>query len=230
MAGKGDVKAEARATYGENDAAVDLKEIPVVEDAETSFAVRTPKFREEVLPIFDPASGMVIGYRTRGTVWRVYDVEGNFVTMDELPLETPWLDPIDLIGGFGGKTAMKMMSRIAGRTAAKVVIKGVSGATVSILRRVLAKLVSGSALKFTATTAAHMSTKGRFVPVHILRLANKYGARVADPQNVKGAFLYTIKMTKYVGKDAAGIAIHKEYTLEIVLREADNTILHYLYK
>ena len=53
---------------------------------------------------------------------------------------------------------------------------------------------------------------------------------MADPQKVKGAFLYTIKMMKYVGRDAAGKAIHKEYTLEVVLREADKTVLHFLYK
>jgi hypothetical protein len=41
-----------------------------------------------------------------------------------------------------------------------------------------------------------------------------------DPQRVQGAFLYTIKMLKN----------GKEYALEIVVREKDWTILHFLFK
>ena len=158
MAGMGDVKvAEARAEYGENDAAVELGDScrrierrvgrPNAEVQGGSAAHLRSRYRD--------------GYRHRGRVWHVYDIEGTFVTTEELPLETSWFDPIDLIGGFGGKTVMKMMSRRAATTAIKVVIKGASAATVNLLRRALAKLVSGSALKFTATTAAHMATKGR---------------------------------------------------------------------
>ncbi len=65
-----------------------------------------------------------------------------------------------------------------------------------------------------------MATRGRYVPVHILHLAIKYGRRSPDPQRVKGAFLYTIKMLKN----------GKEYVLEVVVREKDWTILHFLFK
>ncbi len=44
--------------------------------------------------------------------------------------------------------------------------------------------------------------------------------RERDPQGVKGAFLYTAKMLRN----------GTEYTLEILVREADWTILHFLYK
>jgi hypothetical protein len=44
--------------------------------------------------------------------------------------------------------------------------------------------------------------------------------RVPDPQGVKGAFQYTVKMLRNGA----------EYTLEIVVREADWTILHFLYR
>jgi hypothetical protein len=65
-----------------------------------------------------------------------------------------------------------------------------------------------------------MATSGRYVPIHILHLAIKYGKRAVDPKGVQGAFLYTIKMLKN----------GTEYTLEVVVREADWTILHFLYK
>ena len=65
-----------------------------------------------------------------------------------------------------------------------------------------------------------MAVKGRHVPLHILHLALKYGQRRVDPQGVKGAFLYTAKMFRN----------GKQYTLEVVVRERDWTILHFLYK
>jgi hypothetical protein len=80
--------------------------------------------------------------------------------------------------------------------------------------------ITVGSLKFTATTAARMATPGRFVPVHILHLAIKFGKRTADPQGIKGAFLYTTRMLKN----------GREYTLEVVLRESDQTILHFLFK
>jgi hypothetical protein len=235
MAGMGDVKVaeaalDAEESYNENETSVDLNEIPFVDDPDISFAInKDVKFKEKVIPIFDPDTGIVIGYRSLGTVWNVYDLEGNFITTEELALETPWFDPIDLIGGFGGKFIFKTIARSAVKTSARVLVRGVGAAAVGLLRRALAKLVTRSALKFTATTAARMATKGRYVPVQILQLAIKYGAKSADPQKVKGVFKYVIKMSKYVGNDA-GKAVYKEYTLEVVLREADNTVLHFLYK
>ena len=65
-----------------------------------------------------------------------------------------------------------------------------------------------------------MEMRGRHVPVHIPHLALEYGRRAPDPQRVQGAFLYTIKMLKN----------GMEYALEIVVREKDWTILHFLFK
>ncbi len=86
--------------------------------------------------------------------------------------------------------------------------------------RVAFKGLALRSLKFTATSAAHMVIKGRHVPIHILHLALKYGKRIPDPQGVKGAFLYTAKMWRN----------GKRYTLEVVVREKDWTILHFLFK
>jgi hypothetical protein len=65
-----------------------------------------------------------------------------------------------------------------------------------------------------------MADAARRVPQHILKLALRFGTRSPDPQGVTGAFSYVIPM----------IRNGKVYTLEVVIREADNTILHFLYK
>jgi hypothetical protein len=147
------------------------------------------------------------------------------VGMDEVGLESPLLDPIDLIVLFGGllRGIGKGLGSIAARAVARgsIVIGGRAfSAAVTGAMRAAFRCLSVKSLKFTATTAARMATPGRHVPVHILHLALKYGRRSADPQKVQGAFLYTIKILKN----------GKQYGLEIVVREKDWTILHFLYK
>lgn len=233
MADAGNTKPAAPSPlYSGDEASIDAKDLVCAADPNATFEARkVVSFREEVSPLVDPDLGIVIGYRGRGTVWRVYDIEGNVVTMEEVPLETPLFDPIDLIGGFGAKYFFSSSSRMAATVATKVAIRGISAGAAALLRRALSKLLSGSALKFTATTAQRMATPGRFVPLQILGLAIKHGAKSADPQKVKGAVMYTIKMTKYVGRDLAlNKAVFKEYTLEVVVREADNTVLHFVYR
>ncbi len=195
----------------------------------TAFAVALPNMPEAVTPIIDPDTGLLIGYRGRGSVWNIYDIEGNWVSMGETGLERPLFDPIDLIGGFGGKAVFRLIARAATSRAARYAAVGLSTELVATLRVCLAKFTGRGALKFTATTAAHMAERGRFVPVHILQLAVKYGKRVPDPDGVKGAFLYTIKMWRQVPGEKLALPF-KEYTLEVVLRESDNMILHFLYK
>ena len=73
--------------YTGDETAIELEPLPVVEDPDVAFGVLRPDFKEPVKPIFDPDIGMIIGYRTYGTVWKVYDIQGNYVTMEELPLE-----------------------------------------------------------------------------------------------------------------------------------------------
>ena len=220
----------AATTYSGTEASLDFKDISCISEPNETFEIRRDvKFREPVTPVFDPQYGIVVGYKGRGTVWNVYDIEGNFLTMEELPLESPLIDPIDLIGAFGAKFIFRSAARAAATTAASAAIKGVGAGAAAALRRAVAKLVAGQGLKFTATTAQRMATSGRFVPLQILQLAIKYGSKGADPQKVKGAVMYTIKMSKYIGRAADG-PIFKEYTLEVILREADNTILHFLYR
>lgn len=75
-------------------------------------------------------------------------------------------------------------------------------------------------LKFTDTAAKRMEAIGRFVPQGILAEAIRTGRGVTDPQGAVGAMKYTIDMFKN----------GKKYELEVVYREADKTILHFLYK
>ncbi len=65
-----------------------------------------------------------------------------------------------------------------------------------------------------------MADPARRVPHHILKLAIRFGTRTPDPQGVVGAFRYVIPMVRN----------GRQYTLEVVLREADKTVLHFLYR
>lgn len=203
----------------------------VAQEEGAVFEVRSSNIPERAVPIFDEDMGAVVGYRYECTtgVYQLFDLDGNVVGMEEKGLETPLFDPIDLIFFMGGifraigrgavtgvaRTASKVAATAATRLTTKSLMAGVVGAM-----RTVFKGLSLRSLKFTATTVARMETQGRFVPVHTLHLALKYGKRSVDPQGVKGAFLYTTKMFKF----------GKEYVLQVVVRESDWTILHFVYK
>jgi len=183
------------------------------------------------VPIYDESLRAIIGYRheSTGGVYKLYDLNGALVGMEEVGLETPLFDPLDAIFFVGGifRAIGKGILIGAVRTAPKVaVLTGVKlsarmlAVTVVGAMRSTFKGLSVQALKFTETTSARMLAKGRYVPLHILHLGIKYGKRVADPQKVKGAFLYTSQLFRN----------GKQYTLEIVVRESDWTVLHFLYK
>jgi len=65
-----------------------------------------------------------------------------------------------------------------------------------------------------------METAGRHVPQEILAEAIKTGKVVADPQGASGAMKYPTEMFEN----------GKKYELEVIYREADKTVLHFLYK
>lgn len=49
----------------------------------------------------------------------------------------------------------------------------------------------------------------------------------SDPQKIPGAFRYEIRMTRFVRRGDGYARVPK--TLEVVVREADWTILHFMY-
>jgi hypothetical protein len=212
--------------YSGTEPAVDLNLAFAIE-TDSVFEVPLLTIPKGAIPVYDEEVHAVVGYRHETTtgVFRLYDLEGNYLGMEEVGLESPFLDPIDLIVLFGGllrgigKGVGSIAARATSRTSVVIGGRTLSAAVTGAMRTAFRRL-SVKSLKFTATTAARMETRGRHVPVHVLHLAIKYGRRTPDPQRVQGAFLYTIKMLKN----------GKEYALEIVVREKDWTILHFLFK
>jgi hypothetical protein len=200
-------------------------------ESDAIFELRPGAVPPKAVPVFDDTLAAVIGYREQPTtgVYRLYDLAGTLIGMEERGLESPLLDPLDLLFFGGGiiRAIGKGVVKGTARTAPKVAALGaarissgvLAGAIVGAMRASF-KGLSVRNLQFTLATAGRMATKGRYVPLHILHLGIKYGKRVPDPQGVKGAFLYTSKMLRN----------GTEYTLEIVVRESDWTILHFLYK
>jgi hypothetical protein len=91
------------ATYTGTEAAVDVDATSSVEPA-SIFDVRPAGVPGRAVPIFDDELGAVIGFRdeTVTGVYRLYDLEGKVVGMEEKGLEPSPLDPIDLIFFAGG--------------------------------------------------------------------------------------------------------------------------------
>ncbi len=196
-------------------------------DPDAVFHVRVAHIRQPSKPIYDQASRAVIGYvYSSAGYFEYYDLFGNRVATDEIGLDQPLFDPIDLLFLGGsiirgvGKAAVKAGVRAVASAGTRLTIRALTTAVIELMRTSLRRVVSGQALKFTATTAARMASKDRHVPVHILQLAIRFGKREADPQKIAGLFRYTIKMFRN----------GTEYTLEVVVRESDRTIMHFLYK
>ncbi|MET3218449.1 UNVERIFIED_ORG: hypothetical protein ABIC48_006244 [Burkholderia territorii] len=164
-------------------------------------------------------------------VWHVFDVSGQYVGIEEAPLETPLVDPYDLV--LIGSAALKLIctgfNTVSRLTTGRAAVSATSKMTSRILPLLRSKLqgMPVRRLQFTETTAKHMANPGRFVPVHILHLAIKYGRRMPDPQKVAGVFRYEIEMSRFVKRGT--IFIRERKTLEVVVRENDWTILHFMY-
>lgn len=186
-------------------------------------------------PIVDEDEGLCVGYmyKDMSTLYNIYDYNGNFVNRFEPPLETPWLDPLDLIlmgpillkGLRFGPKAFKLISR------GEIIARGSSFIAehwVSLLRGRMKWGLSPQALKFTAAPARHMAEAGRYVPLGIIELAIRHGRRLPDVVGKSGRTLmkYEIKLTRWNLKGS----VNKEYTLEVVVDESTWTITHYKYE
>lgn len=219
-------------TYSGTDTGKSLSfALPRITD--TAFAVAVPSLPHGARPIIDEQSGTCVGFIHEGAknVWHVFDVSGQYVGIDEAPLETPLVDPYDLV--LIGSAALKLI-RTGFNTVSRLVTgRAAVSATSRMTSRMLPLLRSRlqglpvRRLQFTETTAKHMVNPGRFVPVHILHLAIKYGRRMPDPQKVAGVFRYEIEMSRFVKRGT--IFIRERKTLEVVVRESDWTILHFMY-
>lgn len=219
-------------TYSGTDAGKSLSVAPP-RITDTAFAVAVPSLPHGARPIIDDQSGACVGFIHEGAknVWHVFDVSGQYVGIEEAPLETPLVDPYDLV--LMGSVALKLIrtgfntvSRLATGRAAVSATSKMTSRILPLLRSRLQGMPVRR-LQFTETTAKHMANPGRFVPVHILHLATKYGRRTPDPQKVAGVFRYEIEMSRFVKRGT--IFIRERKTLEVVVRESDWTILHFMY-
>ena len=181
-------------------------------------------------------------FRSRKNIWHIFDVSGQCVGIKEASLETPLIDPYDLI--LIGPAVVKFIragfsavARLATGRAAFSTTSEITSRIFPLLRSRLQGL-SVKQLQFTETTAKHMANPGRFVPIHILHLAIKYGKRMPDPQKMAGVFRYEtqkmagvfryeIQMSRFVKRGAT--FVREQKTLEVVVRESDWTILHFMY-
>ncbi|MEH2920422.1 hypothetical protein ACFFL1_07565 [Samsonia erythrinae] len=190
-------------------------------------------------PIIDEETGLCIGYigQSRGGVYDIYDINGKFVTLHELPLESPIFDPLDIIlFGFIVGKSLKGASNLFKITTRNGIVKNLSVRLseniISSLRGRLKIGLSPKSIKFTSATAAHMREPARYVPVHILEKAIRFGKRGKDLKGKSDRILkkYEIKITKTrFNKDKKAYE-NKEYNLEIVVDESNWTITHYMYK
>lgn len=189
------------------------------------FDISPTNLPRNAAPIVDEQLGAVIGYQLQYQGFTTtFDLEGHQVSVEEQGLETPIISPIDLIS-FGGVLAVsvrKLLEIGFGRAISKTGAKSASGAlSKSGLTTLQSKFRSavGKELRFTKSTQKHMANQNRYVPVHILKLAIRNGKRAPDPKGTKGAFMYKIPMKRGT----------KSYTLEVVIREKDRTVLHFKY-
>lgn len=219
-------------TYSGTEAGKSLSVSPL-RITDTAFAVAVPSLPHGARPIIDDQSGACVGFIHEGAknVWHIFDVSGQCVGIEESPLETPLIDPYDLI--LIGPAVVKFMragfSAVARLATGRAAVSATSKITSRILPLLRSRLqgLSVKRLQFTETTAKHMANPGRFVPVHILHLAIKYGKRIPDPQKVAGVFRYEIRMSRFVKRGTT--FVREQKTLEVVVRESDWTILHFMY-
>lgn len=185
------------------------------------FDVRSPGVPFNAKPIYDADLDCIIGYQQEvAGVSRIYGLDGH-VSVSEKPLESPLFDPLDVLFMVGG------FWRAGLRGLTEWGIKGIGS---QIGRETLFGLraryyaLAQRPLQFSAKALVRMKEPGRFVPVHILRLAIKYGVRTPDPQGEAGLYMYKIAMSR-LGKNQVG----KDYILEVLVNEKDYIIYHFQY-
>ncbi|WP_233866850.1 hypothetical protein [Paraburkholderia adhaesiva] len=185
------------------------------------FDLRPPGVPIDAKPVYDTDLDCIIGYQKEDAgVFRTYSLGGD-ISVSERPLETPLFDPLDVVFMVGGI----WRSGLRGLTE-----WGVKGVGASLERTTLYGLraryyaLMQQPLRFAAEPLAHMKEPGRFVPVHILRLAIKYGKRTPDPRGTPGFFMYKIAVTR-LGRYQVG----KKYILEVLVKEKDYIIYHFQY-
>lgn len=185
-------------------------------------------------PIIDEQLGMCVGYSVLQTpgLWRIYDIDGNIISLEEAPLESPLFDPLDIIFiGWGFFKILRAGTVLFESGIKSAITVKLSQITIGTLRGRLKIGLSGYNLKMTETAAKHMLNPGRYVPIQIMEKTIRFGKRFADPRKSEGIFRYETTLYKLVeNKAKKGSFLYKKYILEVVVREKDWTVVHFLYK
>lgn len=161
------------------------------------FELRPNNLPRNAKPITDEASGMCIGYTVAQApgLWKIYDVQAYFVRLEEAPLESPLIDPIEIALVAFGVFRILRTGRVLFESGTRATISAkISQSTVSLLRGRLKIGLHARNLKMTETAAKHMYEPGRYVPLQIQERAIRYGTRMADPRKGKGMFRYETEM------------------------------------
>lgn len=140
-------------------------------------------------PIVDETTGMCIGYSVAQApgLWQIYDANGRFTRLEESPLEAPLIDPIDIaLITFGAFRLLKTGRAFFEAATSNRIKVALSEATLNVLRGRLKAGLSVRSLEFTRTTASRMSDPAKYIPVHILERAIRYGSRSSDAQKIVG--------------------------------------------
>ncbi|CNB85697.1 hypothetical protein [Yersinia pseudotuberculosis] len=185
-------------------------------------------------PIVDDESGMCIGYSVIQApgLWRIYDIDGILVRLEEAPLESPLLDPTDLVliglGVFRILRTGVTLLEAGTKTAASVKL---SQSVTQLLRSRFKLGLSVHNLKMTETSARHMLNSGRYVPIQLMEKAIRYGTRAADPKKISGQFIYRTDIYKLVKRRVGNEIkyVYEKFRLHVVVREKDWTIMHFHY-
>lgn len=190
-------------------------------------------------PIIDEENGLCIGYLNKGLsdLYDIYDYNGQYVTKMELPLEHPWIDPLDLV--FAAALIYKAF-RFGLFSFKAITQRGffvefeslLGDGIMNILRGRLKAGLSPEALKFTPKAAQHMKEPARYVPVYIQEKALRYGRRMPDllrKSDLKTA-RYEIGIRRSRYNKNLGSYENKDYTLEVIVDERTWTITHFAYK
>lgn len=195
------------------------------------FRPRNPPLNSK--PIVDDESGMCIGYSVLHApgLWRIYGADGVFLRLEESPLESPLIDPTDLaLIAFGAFRLFRAGQALLESGIKKAVTVKLSQATISILRGRLKMGLSARTIRMSESSAKHMLTPGRYVPLQIQEKVIRYGTRTPDPLKKPGIFRYESRIYKLVeDRQNKGSYIYKSYRLEVLVREADWTIMHFQY-
>lgn len=190
-------------------------------------------------PIIDEENGLCIGYirDDRSGLYDVYDYNGYFVSRMEVPLEHPWLDPLDIIfiGAIIYKTFRFGIFSFKALTQRGLFVEFSSKLgehTITLLRGRMKAGLSPESLKFTRKAAAHMAERERYVPVYIQERAIRFGKRMPDSvgRSSMRTARYEIGIRRSRYNNGLGSYENKDYTLEVIVNEETWTITHFAYK